>query len=470
VAFEFRLPDVFEGTAEAEIVEWKVAVGDEVKEDQPLVDVETDKAVVTIPCPTEGVVLKLTGEPGEMLSVGALLAVFGDRSESVEEGEAAPIEEPTAQEPAAQEPAAPEPAGAGLPRETGSLAGAPAAAGDGGKAAQRGGDGGTPSGVAGSPAAAASAAAQAAGRPLASPAVRRLALERGVDLGSLSGSGPAGRIVREDVLAAGAATAAAGPDIAAPAGPEVEAPAALPGARREDEVIPLRGLRRTIARNMTQSWQTVPHIVDFREVDASALITTRRDLRARAEASGDEELARALTMMPLLAKIAATAALQHPGVNSSVDMEREEITCHGAVHLSVATSTADGLLVPVIRDADRKSIPAIAREIAMLAEAARARRLDRQQLTGGTLTVNNYGALGSPLSTPIIPPGQSANLGFGRLQERAVVRDGEIAVRPVLGLSCSGDHRVLDGADLAAFVNDVCAAIENPLLLLSELA
>jgi pyruvate dehydrogenase E2 component (dihydrolipoamide acetyltransferase) len=246
------------------------------------------------------------------------------------------------------------------------------------------------------------------------------------------------------------------------------APAAAPA--RGDELIPLRGIRRTIARNMTESWQTVPHIVDFREVDATALLAARRDLRARAEADGDEELAGALTMMPLLAKIAATAALRHPGVNSSVDMESEEITRHGAVHLSIATSTSDGLLTPVVRDADRKSVSQIAREIAALAAGARSRSLSREQLTGGTLTVNNYGALGSPLSTPIIPPGQSANLGFGRIQERPLVRDGEIVARPVLGLSCSGDHRVLDGADLAAFVNDVVTAIANPVLLLAELA
>jgi pyruvate dehydrogenase E2 component (dihydrolipoamide acetyltransferase) len=418
--FEFRLPDVFEGTAEAEIVEWKVAVGDEVKEDRPLVDVETDKAVVTIPCPTDGVVLKLCGEPGEVVPVGALLAVFGDRSELSLEGAAEPRRAPSA--------------------------GDGAAAGD----------------TAAEPVAAAGAAAAAVGRPLASPAVRRIARERDVDLRSLSGSGPAGRIVREDVLSAGTAPA--------PAGLEAAAPAPRSGAARPEEVVPLRGLRRTIARNMTQSWQTIPHIVDFREIDASRLIATRRDLRAKAEASGDEELARVLTMMPLLAKIAATVALSHPGVNASVDMEREEITHHGAVHLSVATSTPDGLLIPVVRDADRKSVAALAREIAVLAEEARARRLGREQLTGGTLTVNNYGALGSPLSTPIIPPGQSANLGFGRIQERAVVRDGDIVACPVLGLSCSGDHRVLDGADLAAYVNDVCAAIENPVLLLSELA
>jgi pyruvate dehydrogenase E2 component (dihydrolipoamide acetyltransferase) len=465
MAFEFRLPDVFEGTAEAEIVEWKVAVGDDVREDQPLVDVETDKAVVTIPCPTDGVVLKLSAEVGDMLPVGELLAVFGDRSElaeeggatqeggAIQEGGAAPSEEPVSD--------------AYPTRETAALAGAPApaeAAGQPARDADRAppdGNGAMHAGESASPAAAASAAAAAAGRPLASPAVRKLARERGIDLGSIAGSGPGRRIAREDVLAAGAGPAGA------PA-PSPTAPA--PGAPRADEVVPLRGLRRTIAKNMTEAWQTVPHIVDFREVDATALIATRRDLRAKAEASGDEELARVLTMMPLLAKIAASAALCHPGVNASVDMEREELTYHGAVHLSVATSTPDGLLIPVVRDADRKSIPALAREMAQLAEAARARRLAREQLTGGTLTVNNYGSLGSPLSTPIIPPGQSANLGFGRLQERPVVRDGEVVVGPVLGLSCSGDHRILDGADLAAYVNDVCAAIENPVLLLSELA
>jgi pyruvate/2-oxoglutarate dehydrogenase complex dihydrolipoamide acyltransferase (E2) component len=460
MAFEFRLPDVFEGTATAEILEWKVAVGDEVKEDQPLVDVETDKAVVTIPCPTDGIVVKVCSKPGEIVPVGEVLAVFGDRSDLDQQVAAAPVEEPAS---------AAHPTG-----ETAGLAGAPAAgepataqppepgptpaADDGADP----GDGAVPGGAPAPLNAAARAAAAAVGRPLASPAVRKLARERGVDLGALEGSGPGGRILRDDVLAAGAAPA--------PAGPEVAAPAALRGPERADEVVPLRGIRRTIAQNMTQSWQTVPHIVDFREVDASALIATRRDLRAHLAAAGDEELARALTMMPLLAKIAATGALRHPGVNSSIDMERQEITRHGAVHLSVATATPEGLVTPVVRDADLKSVPAIAREIAALAEAARSRRLGREQLIGGTLTVNNYGSLGSTLSTPIIPPGQSANLGFGRLQERALVRDGEIVARPVLGLSCSGDHRVLDGADLAAYVNDVCAAIENPVLLLSELA
>lgn len=401
MAFEFRLHDVGEGIDAGEIVEWHVAVGDDVTEDQPLADVQTDKAVVTLPCPTDGVVLKLCGRPGDMIPVGEVLAVFGDRSEGVAE--------------------------TGATRET------------------------VPRG----PSAAADAAALAAGRPLASPAVRKLARERDVDLRALAGSGPGGRIVRDDVLGSTSTSAA-------PAPPADEA--------RDDEVVPLRGIRRAIARNMTEAWRTIPHIIDFREVDGTRLIETRRDLRARAEAGGDDELARAMTMMPLLAKIAATVAVRHPGVNSSVDMEREEITRHGAVNLSIAISAPDGLLTPVVRDANRKSTPAIAREIAALAEAARRGRLTPQQMAGGTLTVNNYGSLGSSLSTPIIPPGQSVNLGLGRMQERAVVRDGEIVARPIIGLSCSGDHRVLDGADLSAYVNDVVAAIENPVLLLGQLA
>lgn len=452
--FEFRLPDVFEGTAEAEIVEWKVAIGDEVREDQPLVDVETDKAVVTIPCPTDGVVLELRAEAGQLVPIGEMLAIFGDRSEYEPEPAAGTVDASAA---------------AAYPtREAASVAGAPAtqdadASGSPGAApvaAHGAGDGG-------GGASSATAAAHAAGRPLASPAVRKLAREHGVDLAAVSGSGPAGRIVREDVVAAAESSAPAAQDVAAQ---QIGARATPDGAGREAEVVPLRGLRRTIARNMTESWQTIPHIVDFREVDATALLAARSDLRERADRAGDEELARTLTLMPLLVKIAATAALRHPGINASVDMEREEITYHRAVHLSVAISTPDGLLVPVIRDADRKSVAVLAREMAVLAEEARARRLGRDQLTGGTLTVNNYGALGSPLSTPIIPVGQSTNVGFGRIHESAVVRDGEIVVRPVLGLSCSGDHRVLDGADLASYVNDVCAAIENPVLLLADLA
>ena len=335
MAFEYRLHDVGEGTDAAEIVEWHVSVGDRVTEDQPLVDVQTDKAVVMIPCPTDGVVLSLRGELGDMVPVGEVLAVFGDRSELEAKGEPATEAEPARE----AEPG----------RERAALAGAPATARPDAGAGSAAADGAAEQtdGAPRTPAAAATAAAAAAGRPLASPAVRKLARERDVDLGSIAGSGPGGRILREDVASAGAGGARAAPPARAP----------ISGPEHGDETVPLRGIRRAIARNMTQAWQTIPHIVDFREVDATALIAARGDLRAQAEAAGDEELARVLTMMPLLAKIAATVALRHPGVNSSVDMEREEITRHGAINLSVAIAAPDGLVTPVVHDADRKTVP-----------------------------------------------------------------------------------------------------------------
>jgi pyruvate dehydrogenase E2 component (dihydrolipoamide acetyltransferase) len=448
MAVEFRLHDVGEGIDAAEVVEWHVAVGDEVKEDQPLVDVQTDKAIVALPCPRDGVVLELRWQVGDMVPVGEVLAVFGEESElrdvaATEAGDAARAE---------------------------ALPGAPAAAAS---ASAEGAAGGTAShpaagdGPAAAPRSLEAMAASVAARPLASPAVRALARERGIDLREVHGSGPGGRILRDDLRAE-----APHVDVSEVGAGEVET-AAVPvpaEAPREDQVVPLRGTRRAIARNLTRSWQEIPHIVDFREADATELLAARLALREKLEAEGRSDVARALTPLALVAKIAATVARRHPRSNASVDMEREEITLHGAVNLSVAIATPDGLVTPVVRDADRKAVPAIAGEIAALATAARERSLTPEQFAGGTLTVNNFGVLGSPFSTPIIPMGQAVNLGLGRIAERPLARDGEVVVRPVLGISCSGDHRVLDGADLSRFVNDIVAAVERPVLLLAEVA
>jgi pyruvate dehydrogenase E2 component (dihydrolipoamide acetyltransferase) len=414
MATEFKLPDVGEGIDAAELVEWHVKVGDAVAEDQPLVDVQTDKAIVEIPCPTVGTVLSLAGAEGDRIPVGTVLAVFGAAGE-----EAAADGDATAGDGAA---AAPAPATAAPPSV----------------------DNGT-------------AAPAATGRPLASPAVRRLARERGIDLRELVGSGPGGRIRREDldVTAAPAAEHPASPPDAG------TSPRGRGTAAREDEVVPLRGTRRVIAENMVEAWRSTPHIIDFREADMTDLLAARRGLRER----GAE-----LSTFALLAKIAATAVARHPMVNASVDPEREEITVHGAVHLAVAIAAPDGLVTPVVRDADRRSALELGAEIAALADAARNRRLKVEQLSGGTLTVNNYGALGSTFSTPIIPPGQVINLGFGKLEERPKARDGEVVVAPMQWVTCSGDHRVLDGEHLAAYVNEVVAMIERPTLLLADLA
>jgi pyruvate dehydrogenase E2 component (dihydrolipoamide acetyltransferase) len=362
VLLEFTFPDVGEGIDAGELLEWHVAAGQSVREDDPMADVQTDKATVTIPCPTTGVVVELRIEVGEMVSVGDVMAVF-------------------------------EPAVTSSPP-----------------------------------------------RSLASPAVRKRAGELGVDLVKIHGSGPGGRIELADFEPAGDAAATA------------------------EQVVPLRGVRRTIARTMTEAWRTIPHIIDYREADATGLLRWREQLRGEAE---DEKLRRALTITPLLVEIAVAALRRHPYVNASVDMEREQITLHGEYNIGVATAAPDGLIVPVLRDADAKSVQELAVEVAELTSAARERRLRPGQLAGGTFTVNNYGSLGVWLGTPIIKPGEVANLGVGRIQERPVARDGEVVVRPIVALAVSGDHRVLDGHPLGAFVSDVVASIEDPQLVLA---
>ena len=357
VPLDFRFPDVGEGIDAGELLEWHVAEGQTVREDDPMADIQTDKATVTIPCPTTGRVLELRVKVGDTVPVGEVMAVF-------------------------------EPAQTAPSPET------------------------------------------APPRPLASPAVRKRAAELGVDLAQVQGSGPGGRIE----------------------------PADLEPTETSDRVVPLRGVRRTIARTMTEAWRTIPHIIDYREADATELLSRREQLRQQAE---DENLRRALTLTPLLVQIAAQALRRHPYVNAAVDMDREEITLRGEYNIGVATAAPDGLIVPVLRNADAKSIQQIALEVAELTAAARERRLRPEQLAGGTFTVNNYGSLGVWLGTPIIKPGEAANLGFGRVQERPIASDGQVIVRPIVALAVSGDHRVLDGHTLGAFVTDVVAAIED---------
>jgi pyruvate dehydrogenase E2 component (dihydrolipoamide acetyltransferase) len=404
-SLEFRMPDVGEGIATAEIIAWRVAEGDHVTEHQDLVEIQTDKATVVIPCPATGVVTQLCGEVGDTIDVGALLAVI-DRT----------------------------------------------------------GDGAGPPSL------------SRLQLPLAAPTTRRLARELGVRLEGVAGSGPHGRILREDVEraaedgatapappAAAASPAAAAPP-AAPAPPAAAAPAPSPG-----EVIPLRGVRRTIAHTLTRAWQEVPRIVDYREVDATALVGARTSLRQRALDRGDEALAKALTPTPLVVRAAVIAAQQHPYVNASIDLEREEITLHRHYNVGIATAGPDGLTVPVVHDADRRSLAEVALEIAELANAARERRLRPDQIAGATLTVNNFGSLGTWMGTPIVRPPEVVNIGVGAIREQVVAVEGAPVVRPTLVLSTAGDHRVLDGDTLAAFVNDVAHLLENPVLLFEDL-
>jgi pyruvate/2-oxoglutarate dehydrogenase complex dihydrolipoamide acyltransferase (E2) component len=323
------------------------------------------------------------------------------------------------------------------------------------------------------------AAAPRAGLPLAAPTTRRLARELGVALEDVTGSGPQGRIVREDVERAAKASASAPSDAAdgaasgsAPsrAAATLAAPATrLRLAAAPGEVVPLRGVRRTIAHALTRAWLEVPRIIDYREVDATALVRTRASLKQRALERGDEALAQALTPTPFIVRAAVLAAHDHPYVNASIDLEREEITLHRHYHVGIATAGPDGLTVPVVHNADRRSLAEIALEIVALSRAARERRLRVDQLSGPTFTVNNFGSLGTWMGTPIVRPPEVVNVGVGAIRDRVVAVDGAPVVRPTMVLSVAGDHRVLDGDTLAAFVDQVAALLEDPVLLFEDL-
>jgi pyruvate dehydrogenase E1 component beta subunit len=381
-ALEFRLPDVGEGIATAEIVAWQVAEGDRVREHDDLVEIQTDKATVVIPCPATGVVTSLCAAEGEVLDVGALLAV--------------------------------------IEREAGDRAAAP--------------------GTARRATAASDTAPPAAAQDTAPPAA-----------------------------AQDTAPPAAAQDTAPPAtAPGLGAPAPTTPAQPAGEVVPLRGIRRTIAHTLTRAWNEVPRIIDFREVDATALLRARERLRERAVQRGDEALARALTPTPMVVRAAVRALAEHPYVNASIDLEREEITLHRRCHVGIATAGPDGLTVPVVHDADRRSLDEIALEIVALASAARERRLRPDQLAGPTFTVNNFGSLGTWMGTPIVRPPEVANLGVGAIRDRVVAVDGSAVVRPTLVLSVAGDHRVLDGDTLGAFVARVAELLGDPNSLLDD--
>jgi pyruvate dehydrogenase E2 component (dihydrolipoamide acetyltransferase) len=444
---EFRLPDVGEGIATAEIIAWQVAEGDRVSEHQDLVEIQTDKATVVIPCPADGVVTRLCGEPGDTLDVGAVLAVIDTAASAANGGAAAARVEAEAER------------------------AAPALARDGGAGA---------------------APVARAGVPLAAPTTRKLARELGVALEDVAGSGPHGRILREDVERAAADVGA--PGEAPPAGaspPAAPTPAgapergnaaasraaralAAPPTRQSEsgapgEVVPLRGVRRTIAHALTRAWLEVPRIIDYREVDATALIRARASLRRRAAERGDDVLAKALTPTPFAVRAAVLAAREHPYVNASIDLEAEEITLHGHYHVGIAAAGPDGLTVPVVHDADRRSLAELAHEIAALSQAARERKLRPEQLAGPTITVNNFGSLGTWMGTPIVRPPEVVNVGVGAIRDRVVAVDGAPVVRPTLVLSVAGDHRVLDGDGLAAFVDQVQRLLEDPILLFEDL-
>lgn len=404
MALEFRLPDLGEGLTEGEIVKWLVKVGERVQEGQPFVQVETDKALVEIPAPSSGVVLAILAQEGERVQVGRVIAFFGEPGEKV--SAPPPERAPT------------RPTSVGV---VGSLEEAPEEEPE--RISPR-------------------------GEGLALPAVRKLAKELGVDLGAVTGSGPQGRITEQDVRR------------------EAELKAKPKAKRKYDlygyvERIPLRGMRRTIAEAMVRSASTAAQVTATEEADATRLLALRDSARQGAF-PGEVKL----TLLPFLVKAVARALQEHPYLNSSLDDDAQEIILKRYYNIGVAVDTPDGLMVPVIKGVTEKTVLEIAREMTQLAQKARSRTIDLADLQGGTFTVTNYGSVGGILGTPIIRHPEAAILGVGRVLERPVVRAGEIHVVPILPLSLSFDHRVVDGAEAARFLNTLIRLIQEPGLIL----
>ncbi|MPZ53430.1 MAG: hypothetical protein GEU79_11985 [Acidimicrobiia bacterium] len=415
VSTEFLLPDIGEGLAEAEIVRWLVAEGETVAVDEPLVEVETDKAVVDIPSPWAGIVRSHGAAEGETIEVGAVLVTIdreGDMSEPIDNSDTPESESESA---------------------------APIV--------------GTISDVAEELPSTAVQAAEKLTGVKALPLVRKLARDLGVNLTEIEGSGKDGRITRDDVIAA----AEADTDEPVEIPPKVGLPP-VPGApSRKAGRTRLSKLRRTIADNMSQSWREVPHVTTFDEVDATRLLAVRAALARRHETKIPVE---ALVVGAVLPALAA-----YPNFNATLD--ESEIEVHGQADIGIAVDTPDGLLVAVIRDADSKSVLELASEVERLGQGARARSLAADELRGQTFTVSNIGALGGGHGTPIVPPGTTAILSVGRATEKPVVVEGRVTTAPLLPLSLSYDHRIIDGGEGRRFMAMLMENLTEPALFLA---
>ncbi len=400
--YTFKMPDLGEGTVEAEIVAWHTKPGDAVTEDQPLVEVMTDKAAVEVPAPVSGRVVSISGAPGDKIAVGSPLIVF-ELSESVAATEVAAPKAPPAQAVSAAPSA---------PRATA----APAV-----------------------PDASAEPPRQA--RVMASPANRRRAHEAGIDLAAVAGSGPGGRILRSDLELAKASPGASGPAVAAPDITEIK----------------VIGLRRLIAERMSEAKRNIPHFAYVEEVDVTELESLRVHLNlSRPQGAG------ALSYLPLVVMALTRVIETFPQCNVLYDAPRGVLVRHRAVHVGIATQTPDGLKVPVVRNAQGLGLWQVAAEIRRLAERARSNKATREELAGSTITVTSLGKLGGIASTPIINAPEVAIIGLNKAVERPVVHQGAVVVRRIMNLSSSFDHRFVDGYDAAAMIQALKELLEHP--------
>jgi pyruvate dehydrogenase E2 component (dihydrolipoamide acetyltransferase) len=438
MATEFKLPDLGENIASGDVVTVFVSAGDVVKPGQPLLEVETDKAVIEVPCPPGGRVASVLVKKGDTVKVGQTLVTLepatGGAAAAPVPAAPAPVAAPAA---APAKPAAVAPAAAPAPAPVvAKPAPAPAPAPIAASAPEPEPRGGTATAV----------------EP-AGPAVRRLARELGVDLGRVRGSGPGGRIVREDVVAAVRQASAAGPSLR---------PRADTGATERDDWGPIRReqmsrMRKTIAANMVRSVQTIPHLTNFDDADVTELEHLRKASAAEYAKSNLK-----LTALSFVIKAVSLSLRQHPSVNATIDPEKGEIVYKDYVNVGLAVDTPRGLVVPVLRNCDQLSIPQIAQAIADTAEKAKNAQYGLEDLKGGTFTISNLGAVGGAYSTPIINWPEVAILLLGRSRKMPVVHDDKIESRLMMPLSLSYDHRIIDGAMAARFLNEVIGYLESP--------
>jgi pyruvate dehydrogenase E2 component (dihydrolipoamide acetyltransferase) len=411
---EFRLPDVGEGLESAEIIEWLVVEGQHVERDQPLVEILTDKSQTQLPSPQNGVIRRLGFAEGDIAEVGQVIVEFDGNVAAEPETE---ISSP----------------------QTGS----------------------DPSFVGSDP-------HRVAGpRPKAAPVVRRRALEAGIDLGAVVGTGPGGRITNADLdahLAEPAMPSGAQTSTALVSAPPIQnAPAATTNLGWLDPgTHPLRGIRRVTAEAMARSWQ-IPHIHGNDEADATELLEARRRMRER-----DPEGAAALTPLAFFVLAVANGLRRYPLLNASIDPEAGTIAVHQHINIGIAVASEGGLSVPVIRNADQRSLFNLAGEIARLSEAVRTRTVTATELSGGTATITNYGSLGGRFATPIIKAPEVLIVGFGSIKPRPFVIDGEIVARPTLPISIAVDHRLIDGDVMTAFQEHVIEQLSDPVSLLAR--
>ena len=409
MVYEFRLPDIGEGVAEGEVVKWLVKEGDDIKENDPLVEIMTDKVNVEIPSPKKGTVLKLMAKEGEIVKVGRVLVAIGEIGEQTTTTTAIPsileIPTPSKVKPEVVVPTTPAAAGLKKPQEI-----------------------------------------------LATPATRKLARDLNVDLSLVQGTGPGGRIIDEDVhrfKKSGTKALA------------VTIPTSEKGSN--EERVPLRGIRRKIAERMIKSKHTAAHVTHVDEVDVTEIVQMRERTKESAEKRGAK-----LTFLPFIIKALIPALKKYPYLNATLDDEREEIILKRYYNIGIATNTEQGLVVPVLKDADHKSITQLAEEIARLSERARTGQLTLDEIQGSTFTITNVGGIGGVFATPIINYPEVAILGLHKIAKRPVVKDNQIVIRDMTYLSLSFDHRVLDGVMAAEFVNVIKEYLEDPKLLLLE--